>query len=150
AVPLVLTAGATQAGIDVVLNAVPAAPNDVCGAATVIGALPFTDVVGTQTATTSASDPLQSCSFAGPARNARSVWYAFTPPVAGTVVVDTLGSDYDTVLTADTGSCGAPVEVACNDDSGFGLQSTASFVAAGGTTYLLEATGYGASAGGKL
>jgi hypothetical protein len=150
ATSVAVTAGATQTGINVVLNAIPAATNDTCAAPTTITTTPFSDVIDTRGATTATADPLQSCSFAGPAQNARSVWYRFTAPSAGTAVVDTAGSDYDTVLTAHMGACGAPVEVACNDDSGLGLQSTTTFIATSGATYLIEVTGYGTSLGGKL
>jgi hypothetical protein len=150
AAPVSVTAGATQSGIDVILNAIPPAANDACAAATVVAAAPFLDVVNTTAATTAASDPLQSCTFGGPSRNEASVWYRFTPASTATVVVDTLASDYDTVLTVHSGGCGVLTPVACNDDAGSGLQSALTFVAAAGTSYLIEATAYEGTPGGKL
>jgi hypothetical protein len=149
AAPVSVTAGATQSGIDVILNAIPPAPNDTCAAATVVAA-PFLDVVNTTAATTAASDPFQSCTFGGPSRNEASVWYRFTPASTSTVVVDTLASDYDTVLTVHSGGCAVLTPVACNDDAGSGLQSAVSFIATAGTSYLIEVTAYEGTPGGKL
>ncbi len=150
AVPLVVLAGSTQAGIDITLNAAAPATNDGCASATGIGASPFHDLVDTSAATRVVSDPFQSCSIGGPAQNSNSVWYSFTPMLGGTVRVDTYGSSYDTVLTVHTGACGTFSEVACDDDAGQGLQSEVSFLAVGGTTYLIEVTQFGPPAGGTL
>ncbi len=48
-----------------------------------------------------------------------SVWFQFTPASNGTVNIGTVGSSYDTVLTAFEGPCdvGNPRELACNDDA---------------------------------
>src|SRR5262249_7417735 len=86
--------------------------DDACSSATVIAALPCTDTRATFTATKSPDDPLQSCF----AQTSQSVWYSLTAPVSGTYLVDTLGSTYDTVLSASTASCGGLDEIACNDD----------------------------------
>jgi hypothetical protein len=129
----------------------PSAPaKDSCSEATVIPEIPFTDTVLTAGATTDPNDPLQSCTFDGPSQNSRSVWYSFTPTAAGTFVVDTLGSTYDTVLSAYTGTCRTPVELACNDDVGLSSQSRLSFSAESGETVLLEATAFGQGDGGTL
>jgi hypothetical protein len=151
AAPVTIGAGATQSGIDIVLNVVPPAPNDECTAATVITATPFLDVVDTQAATRADGDPAASCTFGGPHLNGASVWYRFTPAVTGTVFVDTLRSDYDTVLSVYTGGCAPPFfQVACSDDVGFALQSATSFIATGGTPYLIEIAAFDGSGGGKL
>jgi hypothetical protein len=150
AASVAVAAGTTQSGIDVVLNVIPPAANDLCGAPTVITTTPFRDFVDTSAVTTESTDPLQSCTFRRPGRNSHSVWYSFTPSSAGTAALSTLGSDYDTVLTVHTGGCGALAEVACSDDVGGGFQSSLAFIATGGTTYLIEVTAYGDSPGGKL
>src|SRR5262249_39716664 len=144
-----VTAGGTQAGIDITLNAAAAATNDVCANATVVST-PFQDLVDTTLATRAASDPFQSCSTGAPAQNSNSVWYRFTPSVGGTVRFDTFGSSYDTVVTAYSGACGTTTEVACDDDAGPGLQSEVVFSAVAGTTYLIEVTQYGPNGGGTL
>ncbi len=54
----------------------------------------------------------------------RTVWYRYTAPSAQPLIIDTMGSDYDTVLVVWTGSRGSLTSVACNDDFGGTLQST--------------------------
>lgn len=109
--------------------------------------MPFTQTSDTSTATTSADDPVPSCAFG---QGSNSVWYLFRPSQNSTVIADTAGSDYDTVLSAYTGSCGSLTEVACNDDSGDGLQSQITFDVKAGTTYLIEVTDFGDTPGGGL
>jgi len=123
------------------MHAAPA--NDACEESAVIAAVPFQDTLDTSKATTLASDPVQSCTGS---QNSNSVWYSFTPRSSGTVVSSAVGSDYNTVLTAYTGTCGALTEVACSDDAS-GLSSQFSFTATAGTTYSLEVTGLGAGGG---
>ena len=96
--------------------------NDACSAAVNIP-IPTNLTADTTFATFSESDPNQTCSSGGPGMNNASVWYTFTAPGNGTVNVNTSGSNYDTVLTVDQGSCSGLTELACNDDSGGTLQS---------------------------
>jgi hypothetical protein len=59
-----------------------------------------------------------SCS--GCAADGNSVWFTFTYGVAavGTVAtLDTLDSNYDTVLAVFQGSCAALTPLVCNDDT---------------------------------
>jgi hypothetical protein len=110
--------------------ALAAAPaNDDFDAATVIGALPFSEASDVSEATAAADDP-ETCTNNG------SVWYAFTPTVDMTVEANTFGSVHDTVLSAYTGGRGSLVQVpeACNDDAG-SLQSRIVFDAQANTTY---------------
>jgi hypothetical protein len=116
--------------------------NDDFDAATLIPALPFTDSEDTTEATVAADDP--DC-FG----NDHSVWYEFTPSEDLTVVATTSGSDYDTTLSAYTGTRGSLNQVACNDDSG-GLQSRIQFGASAGTTYWLMAAAFDGAPGGQL
>lgn len=103
--------------------------NDDFNAATVIGALPFSGFQDTFEATPAVDDP--NCSFGSEA----TVWYAFTPAENQRLTANTFGSDFDTVLSAYTGSRGALNRVACNDDAGNGFQSRIAFDATAGTTY---------------
>ena len=118
-------------------------------AATVISTVPFTAGFDASAATSVASDPLQSCTFGGPNQNGHSAWFTFTAPADMTLRADTTGSGYDTVLTADTGSCGALTEIACNDDSS-GLQSSLTFALGAGQTVVLEVASYNAGASDVL
>ena len=68
------------------------------------------------------------------------------------IAADTFGSNYDTVLSAWTGTQGALSRVACNDDFG-GLQSQVTFDATAGTTYYFMVAiccGNGESGGADL
>ncbi len=86
--------------------------NDNCGAPTVIpaDAMSFHEVISTCAATPDAVEPQVSCGY--PSRS-HSVWYTYTPRYSGSVTISTAGTNYSTVLAIFTGTCGAPVEVAC-------------------------------------
>ena len=116
-------------------------PNDVFGSAVVAGALPFTATVSTVEATAAVDDP--SC-----VGNDTSVWYAFTPVISTSITAETFGSDYDTTLSAYTGTQGALTQIACNDDAGAGTQSQIRFPVSAGTTYYFMVAGLGG--GGNL
>lgn len=148
--PVTVAAGQTRTGVDVVINALSPPPNDDCSAATPIPALPWAAALDTRGATTAPSDPLQSCPLDGPNQDSSSVWYVFTATQDMTMVADTLGSDYDTVLTAYVGSCGALTEIACNDDVPGSLDSRIGFSVHAGETILLEVAGYDVTGGGEL
>jgi hypothetical protein len=95
---------------------------------------------------TSAGDPTPSCGI----NFGKGVWYSFTSLTSGLVTISTCGSDFDTVLQVYAGSCGALSDVACNDDSGPACatkQASVSFLATGGTRYLILAGGYGGATG---
>ncbi len=125
--------------------------NDACSAATNATPIPFSQVVDTTTATTAVDDPNQSCGSGATPKNSASVWYRFTAPSNGTVTANSNGSNYDTVISAFTGTCGVGLtEVACNDDLPPDPTSTVSFQVTGGTTYLFEVTRFGSGAGGML
>jgi hypothetical protein len=118
--------------------------NDDFDNATAISSLPFSDALDTTQATTASDDP--DCSGTG---DAHSVWYSFTPSTTVVVIANTFGSDYDTTLSAYTGSRGSLTQIACNDDSG-SLQSQIGFTAAGGVTYHLMVASFDGSPGGQL
>ncbi len=133
ALPALLAAGLT---IMAAGSASAAAPtNDDFANATLIAGTPFTDAtVNTAEATTQASDPTV-CGGA-----AHSVWYSYTSDRDGTLTFDTFGSDFDTQLSAYTGTEGSLTMVACNDDANM-LQSQITIDITTGTTYYFMATG---------
>ncbi len=139
-----VTSGEVVADIDIVMNEPPPPANDACADATIIQTLPFEDVVQTNSATTAPDEPIQSC---GPPSSSNSVWYRLQAPTAGTLVVSTSGSDYDTVLSAYTGVCGGPTEIACNDDFQ-SLQSRITVPVQAGEELLLKITDFGSADGG--
>jgi cysteine-rich repeat protein len=120
----------------------PGVANDVCEMATAIPRLPFTDVALTTDATLSPGEISPSCGFVP---SSQTVWYRVTARQNATITASTLGSNYDTVLAAFTGSCERLTELACNDDFD-SQQSLITFSAAAGETYYL-AVGAPESAG---
>jgi hypothetical protein len=140
---------AATIGLALVLVVAPAAlaqpANDDFANATVISSVPFSTTEDTTQATFDPSDPTE-CSSNG------SVWFAFTPPSNTTIQANTFGSNYDTVLSAWTGTQGSLSLIACNDDFS-GLQSKITFQATGGTTYYFMVAfccGSGGNGGGNL
>ena len=79
---------------------------------------------------------------------AASIWYSFTIDRPGTVVIDTLGSNFDTLLGVYTGSSvNALTTVATNDDVSGGNWSRVQVVPTVGTTYWVAIDGYGGRTG---
>src|SRR6266550_1166860 len=77
--------------------------NDAFASATVIGALPFSDVVDISAATTEAGEPPSSCS--GGSSSQRTVWYSFTPAVTA-VVTANVAAQFSTVVGVYSGGLG--------------------------------------------
>jgi outer membrane protein assembly factor BamB len=71
--------------------------------------------------------------------------YRYTAPVAGSYVIDTFGSAYDTLLYVRNDCFGD--EIACNDDSEGRLQSKVSVSLAPGQQIVIAVDGFGASRG---
>ena len=119
------------------------ANDDFDNATTVTEPLPFSDQVNTIDATTADDDP--DCFGQGP-----TVWYAYTPSVDILVEANTFGSDYDTALSAYTGTRGDLTQVACNDDSGMGVQSRVTVAALAGETVFFMVGAFFGGMGGEL
>ncbi|MEW6128409.1 MAG: sialidase family protein [Acidobacteriota bacterium] len=123
-------------------------PGDICAVPRVINILPFKENLDIRPATSAIDDPV-SCS--GSANN-QTVWYSLTPAVNTTYGIDTIGSDFDTVVSVYTGNCGALNQIACSDDFGNLItesnRSVLVFSANAGTTYLIEVAAKGT--GGNL
>jgi len=105
-------------------------PNDEIATATVVTTLPFSEALNTEEASWAEDDPVCIADQA-------TVWYAFTPVTTAWVIADTNGSDYDTTLSAYSGSPGALTQLACDDDGGTDLASRIGFLAEAGSTYYL-------------
>jgi hypothetical protein len=72
-----------------------------------------------------------------------SVWWTWVAPDSGPVVVDTLGSAFDTVMAVYTGDAvGTLTLVAANDDAPSLATSLVAFPAIRGTTYRIAVDGY--------
>lgn len=72
-----------------------------------------------------------------------SLWYKWTAPVSGPAVVDTFGSDFNTMLTVFRGAAvSALIQVAQNDNApGFTDVSRMTFNAVQGTEYQIQLAG---------
>jgi hypothetical protein len=119
--------------------------NDSCYEAGQITVPNYTNTMDTTTASTAVDDPA-ICS----GKKGKTVWYKYTAPANGMVSVDTIGSDYDTVLAVYTGTCGDFNSVSCDDDGGGNLTSSVTFEVTAGTTYNFMAADYSYSGGGRL
>ncbi|MEO6597312.1 MAG: hypothetical protein ABIP94_21420 [Planctomycetota bacterium] len=86
---------------------------------------------------------LWNCAFGD-----NDVWFLYVAPGNGTLVADTCGSGFDTVMELfdGTGGCGALVSVDCNDDS-CGLQSSVSTPVTTGSTWYMRVGGYAGQIG---
>ncbi|MDQ7026103.1 MAG: S8 family serine peptidase [Anaerolineae bacterium] len=120
----------------------PATINDDFDNALIIPSLSFTNLRDTIPATTAVDDPISTCDF----NRGKTVWYYYTPSSNVDIIFDTIGSNYDTVLSVWTGSRGSLSQVGCNDDFG-GSQSQVSLSLVSGTTYYIMVAGYNGLAG---
>jgi hypothetical protein len=128
-------AGSVVEDVDIVLNG-DFPSNDFCSTATVIKGNTFKDHLDTTYAAGEDDDPIHACTARA---DSNSVWYSFTPPTSGVIVADTSNSDYNTVLSAYSGSCRMAAEVACNDDiSQNNVLSQIVFGAKAGAPYQIE------------
>src|SRR2546427_435058 len=106
--------------------------NDAFANATVISALPFSDVVDISAASMEAGEPPSSCS--GGSSSQRTVWYSFTPVVTA-VVRASVNAGFSTVVGVYTGGLGGLAEITCR--SPFVVRD-ATFLAQAGTTYHIQ------------
>ncbi len=146
---IAVAAGDTASGIDVILNVMPPPANDACAQATAVTTFPFSATFDTTLATSAADDPVPSCVVTATPKTAKSVWLRVVSPIAGAVTISTVGSDYDTVVSAHTGACGALAPIGCDDDGSGDLAAVLTFPVAAGTPYLVAITDF-AGIGGTL
>jgi len=118
----------------------PPANDDFASAAVLSGA--SASALGTNIAATQQAGEPNLANVSG----SHSVWWNWTAPAGGKVVVTTQGSDYDTTLGVFTGSSvNALTSIVQNDDEstlGGVYSSKASFTAIAGVTYHLAVNGY--------
>ena len=110
---------------------------------------PQIDVPGSYTGCTSGATSNGSASC-GSSANSPDVWYTFTAPAAGKVWVDTLGSEYDTVLSLH--APGQPnTSLVCNDDlvPGSVRDSRVTMNVAQGAQFMIRVSGF-SNASGKF
>jgi hypothetical protein len=114
---------------------------DTQGQAILIASPIFTTTVDVTSATADTTDPVISCTSQ---QHYNTVWYQVQPTISGQLIVDTYGSNYDTVLAVweDTGTL---QEVGCNDDFDptIGTTSYVDVAVTSGSTYYIEVASYG-------
>lgn len=77
-----------------------------------------------------------------------SVWWNWTAPATGPVVVDTFGSNFDTFLAVHTGGTLTTLTlVGENDDANAASNSAVNFTATAGTVYRIRVGGFGGTTG---
>jgi hypothetical protein len=144
---LVRVGGMTSSNFgDFTLRATPVSqisPEVACAAASEItdGSTSFSTVGG-------CPDGISGC---GDTANAPAKWFVYRPTCNEPVTVDTCGSNFDTLISVYSGTCGSLTQVACNDDSFTCPQSIraseVTFNGAVGTTYRIRASGFRGAAG---
>lgn len=79
----------------------------------------------------------------------KSAWWSWTPATSGLAVIDTHGSNFDTLLAVYTGTgLSGLTQIAVNDNDGStGNTSGLSFVAQAGKEYLIAVDGYNGAVG---
>ncbi|MBL9198975.1 MAG: C39 family peptidase [Opitutaceae bacterium] len=133
----------TSADRRVRIAAATAAGNDAFAGATTLA--PGGEVV--TTTTTRATRETGEPSHAGNA-GGRSLWWRWTPGVAGTAVIATRGSSFDTLLAVYTGGAvGALTPVVSNDDDEDFATSYVRFATTAGATYLIAVDGFSGDSG---
>ncbi|MCY2987020.1 MAG: PA14 domain-containing protein, partial [Planctomycetota bacterium] len=118
--------------------------NNFANRSTIIGAT--ATATGTNVGATKESGEPNHAGITG----GKSVWWTWTAPSTGSVQIDTIGSNFDTILGVYTGSSVSSltaVSGGSDDDSGGNLTSQGTFNAVAGTTYQIAVDGYGVTSG---
>jgi hypothetical protein len=139
--------GAASPQLLFTVNSAAPPANDNFVSAIAVTAATFTSSVDNSGATSEATDPVPPC-VAGLSKNptGKSVWWKYTAGSAGTAVITTLGSSYDTVLSVYTGAPGNFVNVACNNDVSASVkQSQVQISVTLNTTYFFMVTAFDTS-----
>lgn len=123
--------------------------NDTCETATSISC---GETATGQTTGATNTDAPADCGDATNMSDAPGIWYTYETEV-GNVTFDTSGSDFDTKMAVYTGSCGALVCIAGNDDADFAngvYTSEIGLISPGsGETLYIYVTGYDATSIGS-
>lgn len=124
--------------------------NDSISSAKRIKRLPSTNAADTTDATSDSADPAATCA---PDGLGHTVWYKLKRKKATSIEVNTIGSNYDTVLAVYTRSgTGEFTEITCDDDTlptTFG-ESQVFFTAERRTAYFIVVAAYGEKPAGQL
>ncbi len=118
------------------LDAPPA--NDNLAAAEEIGELPYSHQVFAEQATREAGERSGSCGGDGE----HGVWYRYAPEADGLLRLDTVDSDFDTVLSVWVGARHPLGQVACQTDNRSPTRPRLTVTVVAGRTYFIRAEPY--------
>ena len=148
-------AGPTYSTWSTISFTTPATPpaNDNCSAAQVLtpgGVFADNAVIGTTVGATTVTGLTYGCQT----NRANDVWYSVVVPASGTITIETQvdGSSAltDTVLSVFSGTCGALVEVGCDDDGGTGTFSLLNLTQPAGSTLYIGVWRWGSATNGTF
>ena len=79
-----------------------------------------------------------------------SLWFVWQAPANSVVIIDTIGSSFDTLLAVYKGATVSNLTLVAADDDGAGFNSNSrlTFTATAGTTYYIAVDGYNGDSGG--
>jgi hypothetical protein len=77
------------------------------------------------------------------------VSHTWTVPMDGTYVINTDGSDFDTILLVEEGLCANGLEIDCDDDAGMGTQSQLKLALTAGQELTIVVDGFNDGAAGN-
>jgi VCBS repeat-containing protein len=116
---------------------------DLFADATVLTGSLVTATASNAGATAEASEPAGE----GTSGEVNSVWWSWTAPANGYVEVNTIGSDFDTLLAVYTGSSVDSLALVAANDDAFDTQSQLLFLAQAGETYHIAVDGFDSTTG---
>jgi hypothetical protein len=114
--------------------------------------MPTGDFTGCTATATPSNGTVTTCGNGGSGQG-NDVWFRFEPACDGNAIIDTFGSQFDTVLSvhSDCPSFVGGNSIACNDDHTFpapnNRASLLTFNFTGGQTYLIRVSGYNGANG---
>lgn len=140
-ISVVTAQGSAISGVNFTVASAPT--NDSFAGATLLNGASGTATSGNAGMTKEPGEPNHAGNAGG-----KSIWFVWVAPAAGSCMIDTFGSNFDTLLAVYTGtSVDALTEVASNDDSGTSTTSSVTFTAAAGTVYHIAVDGYSGASG---
>jgi hypothetical protein len=133
--------GSATSGGATLAMVVPA--NDLFANAITVTGTNFNILASNIGASKEAGEPNHSTNFGG-----RSVWWKWTAPADGGMILDTGGSSFDTMLAVYSGnSLGTLKQIESDDDNDSVLTSLVNFGAKAGKTYRIAVDGYNGASG---